>query len=114
VIPGITDKLLAAEGVELLIKNNITGETKHFVPYALSASSLFLLMYGIPTLSTGLATKFRPMIIGGVICYGLFVVSCYTPTKYDMLLNGIAGICNWLIPGLILRNRYIKGRKANV
>ena len=113
-IPGISDRLLAADGVELLIKNKITGETKHFMPYVLSASSLFLLMYGIPTLSTGLATKFRPMIIGGIICYILFIISCYTPTKYDMLLNGMAGICNWLIPGLILRNRFIKRRKENV
>jgi hypothetical protein len=114
VLPDITDRLLNADGVELLIKNNKTGEIKHFVPYIFSASSLFLLLYGIPTLATGLATKFRPMIIGGILCYCLFVISCYTPTKYDMLLNGIAGIINWLIPGLILRSCYIKDKKANV
>ncbi len=114
VIPGISDKSFASDGFELLIKNTKTGESKHFVPYILSASSLFLLLYGMPTLATGIATKFRPMIIGGLLCYIYFLISCYTPSKYDLLLNGIAGITNWLIPGLILRKCYLKDRKENV
>jgi hypothetical protein len=100
--------LLAQEHLQLLIKNIDTNETKLWQPYIFSQSSFFLLLYALPTMVTGLATNFKPMIVGAVICYGLFITSCFTASKYDLLMNGIAGICNWLIPGLILRSRYLK------
>lgn len=104
-----TEVLLLQEGKELMIKNIQTGVITHQNPFALSQGSLLLMLYAIPTLATGLASKFRPMVIGGIICYVLFIISCYTDRKYDFLMNGMAGIFNWLIPGLILRSRYSKG-----
>ncbi|GAA4317901.1 hypothetical protein [Flaviaesturariibacter amylovorans] len=77
-----------------------------------SHGSLLLLLYGIPTLVTGIAQRFRPMKLGAVVCYACFVVSCYVTTEWDMFLNGIAGVCNWLIPGLILWQRHRAGIKA--
>jgi thiamine transporter ThiT len=112
VIPGVSDRFYAAEGTELLSKNLATGETKHFTPHTLSSSSLLLLLYAMPTLATGIAQKFKPMVIGGILCYCFFITSCFTSTAYDLLLNGLAGIVNWLIPGLILRNRYLKGKNC--
>ena len=82
------------------------------VPNVPSLFSLFLLLYAIPTLACGILYKFKIMMWAGLLCYGFFVISCFTPTVYDMLLNGLAGIFNWLIPGLILRRRIYKKKKA--
>lgn len=113
VVPNASDHILAREGLKIVaIKPNGTSYNFHYeVP---SAASLLILMYAVPTFATGLAYKFKPMIYASVLCYAFFIVSCFTPTAYDMLLNGLAGIFNWLIPGLILRRRFEKGKEANV
>lgn len=109
-VPRVTDRILEAQGVHLLQQNpeGIQADFHYFIP---STGSLLLLLYAIPTVVTGMAYKFRPMLIGGVICYLLFFTSCFTETAYDRLLNGLAGILNWLIPGLILRRRFYQQKK---
>lgn len=113
-VPGASANLIASEGSQMMLKNLQTGELKPLHPFVLSQGSLLLLLYGIPTLITGIAQKFKPMLIGGILCYIMFVISIYTVNKYDFLMNGIAAIFNWLIPGFILRSIYLKERKANV
>lgn len=106
VVPSVTQHLFAARQLDL---------NKAIPVHIYSASSIFLVLYAIPTLATGLITKFKPMIIGGITSYVLFIISCYTPTMWDMLLLGIAGLCNWLIPGLMLRKMYLTEKaSANV
>ena len=79
------------------------------IPAVPSRGSLLLILYGIPTLATGIAMKFRPMLIGSILCYLFFIASCYLSAEFDWLFNGLAAIANWLIPGLILRHRQLKG-----
>jgi len=112
VVPSISEGFFAADNTELLIKNLATGEARHWKAITFSQSSLLLILYAIPTMVTGIAKKFKPMIIGGIICYVFFIASCFTTVTYDWLLNGLAGIFNWLIPGLILRNKYNKAKLA--
>jgi hypothetical protein len=50
------------------------------------------------------------MIIGAIITYIFFIISIYTPNLVDQLLMGVAGLVNWLIPGIILRRNYLKAR----
>jgi hypothetical protein len=109
IVPGISDKLMTQDGIQLLQKNIQTGEIKNFNFFIPGISSVYLIIFAFPTIATGLINKFKPMIYGALICYGLFVISLFTPFKYDMLLMGLAGIFNWLIPGVILRQRYLKG-----
>ena len=108
IVPSVSDKLMLQDGIQLLQKNIETGETKNFNFFIPGMASLYLIIYAFPTIATGLINKFKPMIWGAVVCYGLFVISLYTSLKYDMLMLGLAGIANWLIPGLILRDRYNK------
>ncbi|HTD93804.1 MAG TPA: hypothetical protein VK644_08335, partial [Chitinophagaceae bacterium] len=110
VVPGVTDKILAQEGVQLLSKNTVTGEITNFHYFIPSFTSIYLILYAFPTIATGLICKFKPMIAGAILCYGFFVLSLYTSFGYDMLLSGLAGIFNWLLPGLLLRSRYLKGK----
>lgn len=114
IVPGVSDKLMVSDGIQLLQKNIKTGELKDFHFFIPGISSVYLIVYAFPTIATGLFNKFKPMIYGALICYSLFIISLYTSFKYDMLLMGLAGIVNWLIPGLILRNRYLKGNAVNV
>ena len=111
VVPGVSDQFLASKGISL-IQHNADGTTKPFHLYPLSHGSLLLLLYAIPTLVTGIAHKFKPMIYAAILCYIFFLISCFTTTAYDMLLNGLAGIFNWLIPGLILRRMFYRQKKV--
>ena len=106
IIPSVTDKILAGEGVIITQRDAATGVEKPFSYFTASTGSLLLMLYAIPTLVTGLTYRFRPMIIGALFCYLFFALSLFTITKWDMLFNGLAAIGNWLIPGLLLRRRY--------
>ena len=107
IVPAASQKLFANDGIELLQKS-ADGVIKPFRVFALSGGSLLMIIYAFPTLVTGIARNFKPMIYGAIACYIFFIISLYTSSTYDNLLSGLAGIGNWLIPGLILRNRFIK------
>jgi len=113
VIGNSTNKLIADEGWQLV--KHFTNSSKPdevIKPFAPSFYSIYLLIYALPTMVTGLAKKFIPMIIGAIVTYVLFIVSCYTSQKYDMLFGAIAAIVCWFIPGIILRRRYIKQKNV--
>ncbi|MBX2920591.1 MAG: hypothetical protein KF746_00265 [Chitinophagaceae bacterium] len=109
--PGI----LAQNDLEIFSKNVKTGEIKPFKIFAPSFSSIMMAVYAFPTLATGLIAKYRPFLAGAGICYAFFIVSLFTSFTYDMLLSGLAAVCCWLIPGLMLRRKYLDQRSgANV
>lgn len=112
IVPAVTDGLLLAEGRQVFEKSQQSSIEIPFKYFIASSGSLLLMLYAIPTLITGLTHRFKPMIVGAIICYLFFVLSLFTDTRLDMLFNGLAAICNWLIPGLILRHRYRKEKKA--
>lgn len=109
VISNVTNEALLQKGQTLFLQS-ADGSMQQIKPYPPSYASLLILIYAIPTLTTGIARKFKPMLYAGIFCYVLFVVSCYTSAAIDLLLNGVAGICNWLIPGIILRRRFYATR----
>ena len=78
------------------------------------STTLFMMLYGIPTFITGGMFNFKPMIIGGLLCWIFSAISVYTPASVDMLLMAASGLFAWLIPGIILWNRYQQNRRANV
>ena len=106
IIGYTTTNILKNEGYEWVEKNITTGAVTTLHPFVLSVSSLYIMLYAMPTLITGLAKKFKPMIIGAIITYACFIISCFTNSGYDMLLHAIAGTACWLIPGLILYKKY--------
>lgn len=112
--PNAAVNILKSNNIELLERNTITGVTEKWHLKIFSQVSLLILLYGIPTLTTGIARKFKPMIFGGILCYIFFFISLFTETKWDLLLNGFAGIFCWLIPGIILRKNYLKSKTQNV
>jgi len=77
-------------------------------------NALFIVVYGIPTFATGLARRFKPMIIGGVACWVFAIAAMYTPFPYSLLYTAAAAQLAWFIPGLILRRRYVKAKAQHV
>lgn len=112
VVPAVSERIMAEQGRELMTRNLVTGDLAHQQASVISGYSLLMLLYAMPTVTTGIARKFRPMLVGGVLCYIFFLVSCFTTTAYDLILNGLAGISCWLVPGIILRKRYLKGERS--
>ncbi len=72
--------------------------------------SLFLMLYGIPTFITGGMCKFRPMLWGGILCWGSSIVSVYTPMSIDLGLMALSAFFAWFVPGIILRQDYMKAK----
>ncbi len=77
-------------------------------------TGIYLIIYAIPTFITGGIMKFKPMLLGGIICWLLAIISVFTNGKIDMLLTAIAATCAWLIPGLIINAKYRKAKLTNV
>ena len=74
----------------------------------------FMILYGIPTFIMGGLFRFKPMVIGGLICWLFSILSVYTTPDVDMLLMAGCGFFAWLIPGIILWKRYQTQRDKNV
>ncbi len=89
--------------------NTLKGPHQITFDYASYSTSLFLMLYGMPSILTGGITKFRPMLYGGILCWICCIISVYTNLKTDLLLMALSALAMWLIPGIILRRKYLKG-----
>lgn len=87
-----------------------TGKPISFTLFEFSAS-FFLLLYGMPTFVTGLSMKFRPMLLGGLLCWVCCILSLFTPVKIDLVLVAFSAVAAWLIPGNIMEKDYRKAKK---
>lgn len=88
----------------------LTGHSSGFV-FGEYISALFLMLYGLPTFVTGIALKFKPMLWGGLVCWGCCIISLFTTIKMDLLLVAFAAIVAWLIPGIIMEKEYQKAKR---
>jgi hypothetical protein len=62
-----------------------------------------ILLGGIGTLVSGLVLRFRPMIIGGFTFIAMTVVSIFVADSYAPLVQAVAVITGYLIPGYLLK-----------
>lgn len=88
----------------------LTGHSAAFRFYEYQ-SALFLLLYGLPTFVTGVSMKFKPMVVGGLICWICCVITIYSTIKIDLLLVALSAIAAWLIPGIIMEKDYQKAKR---
>ena len=92
--------------------NELKGPHEITFDYASYSTSLFLMLYGMPSILTGGITKFKPMLYGGILCWLCCIISVYTNIKTDLLLMALSAMAMWLIPGIILRRKYLKGAEC--
>lgn len=92
--------------------NTLKGPHEITFDYASYSTSLFLMLYGMPSILTGGITKFKPMLYGGILCWGCCIISVYTNIKTDLLLMALSATAMWLVPGIILRRKYLKASEC--
>jgi hypothetical protein len=90
----------------------LTG--KHIESTWTFASCFLLFVFGFPTIITGAARKQRWMLAGGIFCWASAIVASFTPTYIDFLLMAFAAALSWLIPGIMIRKKYLEQKKGNV
>ncbi|RYY69426.1 MAG: hypothetical protein EOO13_09555 [Chitinophagaceae bacterium] len=73
---------------------------------------LFLMLYGLPTFITGVGCKFKPMLVGGIICWISCVITVFTEYRVDLALTAFSAIAAWFIPGLLMEKEYRKYKKS--
>ena len=69
-------------------------------------SVFFLILYGMPTVLSGILLRFRPLVMGGIFCWLLVFLSLFIQPVYYPLLLTAAVVAAWIIPGYLLRSRY--------
>jgi hypothetical protein len=74
----------------------------------------YILFYAIGTYVSGSLIKFRPLIIGGLLCFVLVIVCVYQSYDHQMLVTAFAIVISYIIPGYMLRNQYKKQQMINV
>jgi hypothetical protein len=62
-----------------------------------------ILMGGIGTLLSGIVLRFRPLIIGGILFFLISVASIFVADDFKPLLQGVAVIIGYLLPGYLLK-----------
>jgi hypothetical protein len=67
---------------------------------------IILLIYGMPTFLSGRILKFKPLVIGGICCWIMAILSGFAEYRYHPLFISAAVIIAWIIPGYILKSRY--------
>ena len=56
----------------------------------------------------GVIIKFKPLLIGGICCWLLSIMSMFVMYEFQLLLLAPAVIAAWLIPGYLLQQKFKK------
>lgn len=67
---------------------------------------LLILIYGIGTFVSGGLLKFRPLIIGGVICFALSIAAFFVSFQFQLLFIATAMLVSYIIPGHLLKAKF--------
>ncbi len=97
--------------IMLMLCGSLTSRALQPDQYYIS-NIIILILYGMPTLLSGIILKFRPLVMGGICCWLLAIVAGFLPKDFIVLLLAAAVIIAWIIPGYLLRSRYKKENPA--
>ncbi|MEO6583675.1 MAG: hypothetical protein ABIO05_05085, partial [Ferruginibacter sp.] len=72
----------------------------------------FIMLYGLGTFVSGQFLKYKPLILGGLIAFGLAIITAWLPYDYQLLATALALLVSYIIPGHLLRQHYQQKQKA--
>lgn len=72
-----------------------------------SVNPAILVLYGMPTFLSGIILKFKPLVIGGIICWLLALGSVTVLYDFQLLFICAAVVAAWIIPGFLLRRKFL-------
>ncbi|MBV9987446.1 MAG: hypothetical protein JO301_07195 [Chitinophagaceae bacterium] len=73
-----------------------------------TAFTYYIVLYAIGTFITGKLLRFKPLVIGGLSNFVIAIVSIKFRYEYQLLLGALAILTSYIIPGHLLRIRYLK------
>lgn len=76
------------------------------------ALPVLLTLFAIPTFITGAINKFKPLIIGSIVCWLLSIIAFLHRSDLSFLFVAAGAFAAWVIPGFILRARFKKQRNS--
>lgn len=65
---------------------------------------IIIILYGIGTFLSGKLLSFKPLVIGGVLCWVIAGVSLFAEPSYRILLLALSLLISYIIPGHILKS----------
>jgi hypothetical protein len=63
---------------------------------------ILILLYGLGTFVSGGILKFKPLIIGGILCWIIGAIAVHANFSQQLLLIALAMIVSYIIPGHLL------------
>ncbi|MBS4043822.1 MAG: hypothetical protein KGZ59_08415 [Chitinophagaceae bacterium] len=94
-------------GISMFIVGFILGKNNQWT----SMYPIIIGLYGMPTFLSGAIMKFKPLKVGAICCWIFAILSTFIPLQYSLLLIGAAVIVAWIIPGYLLRQKFIQENK---
>ncbi|HVM88862.1 MAG TPA: hypothetical protein VMT76_11805 [Puia sp.] len=71
----------------------------------------YIIFYGVGTYVSGRLIRFKPMAVGGLLCFPLAVASVYVDFDFRIIMLGVAIFISYVVPGHLLR---VKHKKQNI
>ncbi len=68
----------------------------------------FILLYAVGTFATGRFIQFKPLMIGGALCFIISAFSYFSEPREQLLFVALAVLLSYLIPGYALKYRSIQ------
>jgi hypothetical protein len=69
---------------------------------------LFIMLYGLGTFTSGCLIKFKPFVIGGIICWIAAPLASCCSYEWQILITAFALLVSYIIPGHLLQAKYSK------
>jgi hypothetical protein len=71
----------------------------------LYAWPFFILFYGLGTFVSGKIIQFKPLVVGGIICWILAVACVFVKYDYQLLIAAAAILFSYIIPGHLIQSK---------
>ncbi len=108
VVKAYTDEILNAVWLVFVACGFIAAIITGSKGYWTAMYSLFLMLYGIPTILSGVILRFKPLIWGGLTCWIFSIISVFLAFMYLLPLIALAVVIAWIIPGYLLKAQHLK------
>jgi hypothetical protein len=72
------------------------------------AFSLYIMLYGTGTYITGALIRFRILMIAGIACWVISIITAFLPYEWQILVTAFALLISYIIPGHMLQSNYKK------
>jgi hypothetical protein len=69
---------------------------------------VIFVLYGLGTFVSGGVLRFRPLQIGGVVCWSIAIASIYVDHDIQLIMGAILMMVAYIIPGYLLRAQFKK------